>query len=589
MAKYVAPDLCVGNWTLSNECTKSSDDKTMQSYIAENLEIAGAPINVFKLRGVHEQGLLIDLAKDGFPLSSGTSAGSDVTNAFDISSSSWRSAQLGLAVTNGAYLGYNFGTKKTSFGTEKYAAPARIVQHITTLKIQQGSLAVNRVLQARIERASGELIANTSYVGTGTGEIINLQPGYFSTEGTIIVSAISAIQFSVMSSIDGPLGNINIGQAYADKNVRFKILIGSVPFVVGDKFTIILSLDWKRADVVNFPNTANLETITLRTSAPASYWRIVPLLFNGTSSDSWEVVKLEMIDYQATSLDNIQDTLFLENRDRDYQTTSIMLKCAYQPFDAIGDLGKFGFSILDQYIFTCSFARMVQLLDRPIVIGDIIEITPEVQYDQHLNPVKKFLEVTDCGWAAEGYSPGWTPMMYRFQASQLLPSMENRDILKTPDQLLYATSDGSFFDDIGLQNSPLLITETNEVLAKDAVPEDGSNIQEIAGGMPEIVQGNLTGRFDQIGMYIEDGIPPDGLPYGEGYQLPPILNSQDGDYFRLNYPESSNIPTRLYKFSLLKNSWIYMETDLRKSMSSHKPALRNALQSLNKRSIKSDI
>ena len=180
-------------------------------------------------------------------------------------------------------------------------------------------------------------------------------------------------------------------------------------------------------------------------------------------------------------------------------------------------------------------------------------------------------------------------MMYRFQASQLLPSMENRDILKTPDQLLYATSDGSFFDDIGLQNSPLLITETNEVLAKDAVPEDGSNIQEIAGGMPEIVQGNLTGRFDQIGMYIEDGIPPDGLPYGEGYQLPPILNSQDGDYFRLNYPESSNIPTRLYKFSLLKNSWIYMETDLRKSMSSHKPALRNALQSLNKRSIKSDI
>jgi hypothetical protein len=300
-----------------------------------------------------------------------------------------------------------------------------------------------------------------------------------------------------------------------------------------------------------------------------------------------------MIDYQATSIDNIQDTLFLENRDRDYQTSSIMMKCAYQPFDAIGDLGKFGFSILDQYIFTCSFARMVQLLDRPIVIGDIIEITPELQYDQHLNPVKKFLEVTDCGWSAEGYSPAWTPMMYRFQASQLLPSMENRDILGTPDQQQYSISDGSFFDNIGQQQtSPLLITETNSVVAAEAVPEDGVNILEIASGMPEIPNppsSNPKGQYDGRGMYIEDGIPPDGLPYGEGYQLPAILTANDGDYFRLNYPDSSNIPTRLYKFSLLKNSWIYMETDMRKSMSSHKPSIRNALQSINKRSIKSDI
>jgi len=587
IAPYTPPSLCIGNWTIQNDCTTGSDSKTIENQVAESLEIAGAPIAIFKLLGVHEQGKLIDLTGQGSPLSNGTGAGSDVTNAFDISSSSWKSAQTGTdVVVAPAYLGYNFGTKKTATGTERYAPSANIIQHITTIRIQQGALPQNRALQIRVDRATGQVFPNVSFAGTGNGQLTHsLQPVYAPKESTTLITSTSPTTFSVISSLEGPLGTATLGQPFASQSVRFTILAGAIPFVVGDTFTIKLLLDWKRVDVVNLPDTSNLETISIQTSSPSTFWRIVPLLFSGGLGDAWEITKLEMIDYQSTSINNIQDTLFLENRDRDYSQSSITLKCQYQPFDSVGDLGKFGFSILDQYIFTCSFARMVELLGRPIVVGDILEITPELQYDQNLNPVKKFLEVTDCGWSAEGYTPQWKPILYRFQAIQLLPSVEVRDIIKMPEEELFTVSDGTFFDKLSsqTQTTPTLVSETIAAEAADKVPERGEDLQDVAV-VPELPDANIV----QNSMFIENGLPPNGLPYGEGYKLPDtatLTPGNDGDYFRLNYASNMNIPPRLYKFSALKGRWIYVETDMRDSYSSHKPSVRNALVSLNKKSL----
>lgn len=579
---YIPPSLCIGSWTIQNECTEA-DKKTIENQIAESIEIAGAQINVFKLLGVHEQGKLIDLIGQGIPLSNGSSAGSDVINAYDSNLlTSWQSAQTGSnVITDPAYIGYYFGTKKTITGTERYAPSQKIVQHITTIKIQQGANPQNRVLQARIERAQDELIPKITFTGTGNGQIVNLSVGYQHDPCTIIATAVNDHQFSIISDVEGPLGIINCGQMFACKTARFSIVPGNIAFVVGDMFMVRLELDWKRCDVVNLPDTSNLETVSIRASAPAPYWRIVPILFSGNVGDFWEIVKLEMIDYKATSIDNIQDTLFLENRDRDYAQTSITVKCQYQPFDSVGDLGKFGFSILDQYIFTCSFARMVELLGRPVVVGDVLEVTPELQYDHNLKAVKKYLEVTDCGWSADGYTPQWAPVLYRFQAVQLLPSVEVRDIVPMPEDQLFNVSDGTFFDKFEqVQTAPILTTEENTIVAHDKVPERGEDVQAVAfvEDMPKVNVGNK-------GMYVEDGMPPNGEPYGEGYKLPDISASNDGDYFRLNYPQHMNIPPRLYKFSLLKNRWIYQETDRRDMYSSHKPSIKNALVSLNKRSL----
>ncbi len=315
-------------------------------------------------------------------------------------------------------------------------------------------------------------------------------------------------------------------------------------------------------------------------------------MFNGSNANEpWEVFKLELLDFEATSIDNIQDVFFLENRDRDYAQSSVTLRCQYQPFDPIGDLGKFGFSILDQYAFTVAFSSMIEKLGRPIIIGDIIEVCPETAYDQNMNLVKKYLEVTDAGWSAEGYSPGWTPLLYRFTAQQLIPGQEHRDIIATVDKAKYGVDDSDFFKEI--QQISIGNQTSSENIAKEAanaVPERGADPQEIASGtsqyQPATSPGTERGSYDGRDLLIEDGLPPDGQPYGEGYKLPDMDTAQDGDYFRLNYAPEMNVPARLYQFSLYKRKWIYIETDRRGEYSSHKPSAQKMLNSSTSQSLK---
>ena len=588
---YVAPELCTGTWKLSGDAECLENEKKIQEeYIAEQLEISGAPVNVFKLLGIHEQGHLIDLTGNGFSLSAGTMAGYNSNNAFDATPLTWRSSQIGLAVvTTPAYIGYNFGTKKTIFATEKYAPPQPIRQHITTLKIQQGALAINRATQIKIESADGKVSPSApSFAGLGNGTISDILSGPKATMDTMVISATSPTTFLVTSTEYGALGTATVGIPFNSVYISFLISNGVTPFSIGDTFYINLNLIWERVDIVNLPDTATLETINIKASHPAQYWRISPTMFNGSAlPEPWEIDKLELMDYKATHIDNVQDIFFMENRDRDYAEISNQLKCQYSPFDSIGDLGKFGLNILDQYIFTCSFVKMVEILGRPIVTGDILELPPELQYDQNLRPVKKYLEVTDTGWSAEGFSPQWVPLIYRFQAEQLIPSAEHRDILGTRDTQLLV-DDSTFLSGIQqIETVTIEATKNIEKEASDNVPEVGVDAQELASGMAQKIENANERRedsYDGRDVYIEDAIPPDGLAYNEGYKLP--LMATDGEYYRLLYPPHTKIPARLYKFSVIKNKWIYIETDRRGEYSSFKPSIRKIMRSSTKKSIR---
>ena len=330
-------------------------------------------------------------------------------------------------------------------------------------------------------------------------------------------------------------------------------------------------MDWYRVDVANLPDTAAPVMIRIRQSAPSRFWRIVPTQFSGaTTNDPWEVDKLELFDYQATTLDDVQDQLFMENRDRDYATQSVQFKAAYQPFDAISDLSKFGFQVADIYSFTTSFATMVKALGRPIVVGDILEVPSEMQYDHNLRPVKKFLEVTDTSWAADGYTTSWRPIIYKFQASQMIPSQENRDIIGTADTQKYVIDDGTFFDGVEqIQTGPLTASEAIKAEAELAVSETGTNVREVASGMSA---NGRPGSYDGRDLYMEDGLPPDGQAYTEGFKLPDVANATDGEFFRLNYDPALKIASRLYRFNAVKNKWMYVETDRRAERNSLKPS-----------------
>jgi hypothetical protein len=567
--KYVAPELCAGEFDLNT----TGDDKYQEQLAAENLNISGAPLNIFKLLGVHEQGKLVDVVGAGTALN-----GSG--NAFDLLAPNWVSSQVGMTVlTSPAWMGYDFGTTKTSYGQDVNAPGAPAAEHITSIRITQPTTG-RRALQIRVERSTGGYKTGTiQFTGTGNGTVTGYTPGPGALPGTFMLTAVSPTSFTVFftGATTVVVGVCTVGVRFNSMFGSFTALAGSIPFVNGDMFSVPIELDWYRVDVVNLPDVATSALIRIKQSSASRYWRLIPTSFSGVvANEPWEVSKLELFDYQATTLDDVQDALFLENRDRDYASSSVSLKVSYTPFDAISDLSKFGFQVSDIYTFTTVYALMVKVLGRPVVVGDVLEVPSEMQYDHNLRPVRKFLEVTDVSWAADGYTTQWRPIMFRFQASQLIPSQEHRDLLGTVDTQKYVIDDGSFFDGIQqLQTGALSASEANFVEALQAVPEKGTNIREQASGMDRF---NAPGSYDGVGPYVSDGLPPDGQAYLEGFKLPDVASASDNDFFRLNYDPKLKISSRLYKFSAVKNQWIWVETDRRSERNSHKPSQREIFE-----------
>lgn len=571
--QYVAPELCIGDWSLTNDINTSNENSYQESLAAENLNISGAEVNVFKLLGVHEQGRLVDLTGAGQALGSG-----NPSLAFDTLVGSWVSSETGLAVTQSpAYIGYDFGIRQTSYGQPEIAPDANNMLHITSLRIQQGPIATTRALQIRVDRSNGGYKIDPLKVifsGTGNGGFGSFNSGASPKPGMFMAVALSPTTFSIMFTGAGGtsvLGVATVGVRFNSLIGSFTITAGTIPFAINDSFSAPIELEWFRVDVVNLPNVATPALIRLKQSSPSRYWRLVPTSFAGTlSASSWVIDKLELFDFQQTRLDDIQDTLYMENRDRDYAKASLHIKAAYSPFDAVSDLSKFGFQVADIYTFTTSYATMVSVLGRPIVVGDVLEIPSELQYDHNLRPVRKFLEVNDVSWSAEGFTTAWKPVLYRFQAQQLVPSQEHRDILGTADTQKYIIDDGRFFDGVEqIQTAPVTVTEANQADASIAVPETGTNIREQASGTNRF---NQPGTYDGVGYFVEDGLPPDGLPYDTGFKLPDVAGVVDGAYFRLEYDPKLKIAARLYKFSGVKNKFIYVESDRRGERSSHKPS-----------------
>lgn len=562
---YIVPQICVGELDL-NACDFA--DTYQETLAEENLNISGATVNVFKLLGNHEQGKLIDLIGNGKPFPGSA-------NAFDALAPNYVSQQTGVNVLLNSYIGYDFGTVKTSYGQEAYAPGAPVLQHITSFRITQPTQN-KRALQVRVDRSDGVFKVDPlkiQFSGAGNGSIFNFTPAVDQRPGTLMLTAIDSTNFECYftSATTEVIGICSVGTRFNSPVGSFTIQPGTIPFAKDDMFSIPVELEWYRVDVLNLPDSPAPVLARIKQSSGSRFWRIVPLSFSGASSgNAWEVEKLELFDFAATRLDDVQDTLFQENRDRDYAPASVPIKASYTPFDSVSDLSKFGFQIGDVYTFTTTFGSMIRALGRPIVTGDVLEVPSEMQYDHNLKPIRKFLEVTDTGWAADGYTSSWKPTTFRFQASQLIPSQEHRDILGTVDTQKYAVDDFDFMNKAGqIQTNPLTATEANYAEAKEAVPEKGTNIREVASGTNIF---GIPGSYDGIGLYVQDGLPPDGQAYTEGFKLPDVSTARDSDFFRLNYDPKTDIPSRLYKFNGVKNSWVYVETDMRKKRSSMKPS-----------------
>ena len=288
--------------------------------------------------------------------------------------------------------------------------------------------------------------------------------------------------------------------------------------------------------------------------------------------------------YDAVKETNIQDLVFLENRDRKYAPDVYTLRGIYNVADIDFDLSQFGLFLSQDILFlTVPINFCVKALGRRVIPGDVIEL-PHLKDDHAYNDfdfaLKRFYVVEDVNRASEGFSQTWYPHLYRLKLKQIYDTQEYKDIL---DQKATEGSDTTLRDLMSTYNKEI---EINNNVVKQAEADAGKSgyetshlytLQVDERGVTELVtadtseldastQNELADRVNQTperegydGYLIGDGIAPNGEAFGSGIGFP--TSSVKGDYFL----RTDLFPNRLFRYD--GSRWVKMEDAVRHNLS----------------------
>ena len=142
-------------------------------------------------------------------------------------------------------------------------------------------------------------------------------------------------------------------------------------------------------------------------------------------------------EYANLSPTNIQDLLFLENRDRTYDPNIYRLRGHYNVQNLDFDLSQFGLFLNNDIIFiTVHYNDMIDIVGRKLMVGDVLELPHLLDYNplKETIPValKRFYQITDSNYASEGFSQTWYPHLWRIKCEPLVNSQEFSQILQEP-------------------------------------------------------------------------------------------------------------------------------------------------------------
>lgn len=148
------------------------------------------------------------------------------------------------------------------------------------------------------------------------------------------------------------------------------------------------------------------------------------------------------VDYTQPQYDkldptNIQDLLFLENRDRTYDPNIYRLRGHYNVQNLDFDLSQFGLFLNNDIIFiTVHYNDMIDIIGRKLMVGDVIELPHLLDYNPLRDTIpvalKRFMQITDANYASEGFSQTWYPHLWRIKCEPLVDSQEFSQILSEP-------------------------------------------------------------------------------------------------------------------------------------------------------------
>jgi hypothetical protein len=141
--------------------------------------------------------------------------------------------------------------------------------------------------------------------------------------------------------------------------------------------------------------------------------------------------------YDAPDPTQIQDLLFLENRDRKYDSSIYRLRGHYNVQNLDFDLSQFGLFLSNDTIFiTVHYNDMIDLIGRKLMVGDVLELPHLTDYhplnEKIPTSLRRYYQVTDGNFASEGFSQTWYPHLWRIKCEPLVNSQEFADILNQP-------------------------------------------------------------------------------------------------------------------------------------------------------------
>ena len=282
----------------------------------------------------------------------------------------------------------------------------------------------------------------------------------------------------------------------------------------------------------------------------------------------------------------IQDVLFMENRDRNYEPDVYTIRGIYTMADLDFNLSQFGLFLQnDTVLMHFHLRNCVDTLGRKIMPGDVLELPhlkDEYALDNHYVALKRFYVVQDVTRPANGFSQTWYPHLVRAKCVPLIDSQEfsqifaqdagNGDGTTLKDLLSTYNQSIQINDQIITQaalDAPVSGYDTNQFFVIPTSTGTGlvsyaptSNINDDAS--IDTMDASMilnTPNGQTYAAYTTgngSGIPKNGAAFGSGIQFP--SDPSTGQY----YLRTDYLPNVLYRFE--NNKWVMTEQNIRMTM-----------------------
>ena len=295
--------------------------------------------------------------------------------------------------------------------------------------------------------------------------------------------------------------------------------------------------------------------------------------------------------YDTLKETNIQDLLFLENRDRKYDSSIYRVRGIYNVQNLDFNLSQFGLFIDNDTIFmTVHINDWIKHVGRKPLSGDVFEmphLKDEFALNDYMIALPRYFVIEDVSRASEGFSQTWYPHLYRLKLKKVTDSQQFADILNKPAiDANGDPTDQTLRDILSTKAKELEINDAILAQAEADAPLSGYQTQQFftlavdpTTGKPTLQTADQTAidastmgpdasaihgravRSGYTGYLLGDGVPANGVEFGHGIQFP--STAYTNDYFL----RTDFMPNRLFRYDGTR--WVKTEDAVRMTMTNN--------------------